>query len=136
MRSSSVGFEHDQSCVLQWLSRLILNSIGPSGTVKLAKKESAPKTAADKEKKTATAKVGHDVSFIFLPLILSLKKDGATKPAPKKRGAPKKEKTKAAETKKASTVKKTAAPKPKANTASKRKTPVTVCFSSCTPLIQ
>lgn len=79
---------------------------GPSGTVKLAKKETA-KPAASSEKKPAAAK-----------------KDGTTKTAaPKKRGPPKKTPTKAAEPKKATTTKKAAAPKPKANTASKRKTP-------------
>ena len=105
---------------------------GSSGTVKLANKASAAKSIAATEKKPAATKVCtvFDVGDLS-EIDQTLQKDGTAKPAaPKKRAVTKKDKPKATEKKatekKASGTKKATAPKPKANTASKRKTPVTV----------
>lgn len=108
--------------------------VGPSGTVKLAKKEpakkeSVTKPAAATEKKPAPAKVCYSPSCSACnsPNIF-LQKETVTKTAAskKKATAPKKAPAKVAEPKKAPAPKKVAAPKPKANTASKRKTPTSV----------
>lgn len=108
--------------------------VGPSGTVKLAKKEpvkkeSVAKPAASTEKKPAATKVCYvpDCSVCNSPNVY-LQKETATKTAvsKKKAAAPKKTPAKVAESKKAPAPKKVAAPKPKANTASKRKTPTSV----------
>ncbi|KAA6411356.1 MAG: histone H1 [Lasallia pustulata] len=85
---------------------------GTSGPVKLAKKDGSSKPAAPTTK-SAAPKVGRQRKATAY-------KDAA----PKKAGAPKKTATKPAAPKKTPTTKKAAAPKPKANTGTKRKTPV------------
>lgn len=109
--------------------------VGPSGTVKLAKKEpvkkdSVTKPAAATEKKPAATKVCYvpNCSACNWSSNIFLQKEAAAKTAvsKKKATAPKKAPAKVAEPKKAPAPKKVAAPKPKANTASKRKTPTSV----------
>jgi outer membrane biosynthesis protein TonB len=122
LHSRCHSFQHPSSS----FQRLTRNLSGPSGPVKLAKKESKPAAAKAVAPKVCTHMIAHWYLALLLTTTQKEAKEAKPKPAAStttsttKKAAPKKSATKATTTKKAPAAKKSAAAKPKANTAKPR----------------